>query len=298
MREAADCESLSDAGLNPSVLISHLYTQGMTMPKGHLLPKRFIYDYELEFFTQSDGAMYIDEKLYPVHKGDIVFRRPGQTTQGIMPYCCYLIGFDMTGTADRLRENYNFWGAQAGGFQKNYRHPVLDPIPVLFHPIAGDKYLGLFDLVLKEFINPSAASSVLLKAYTLQILCLLSRDVRDPLNNRAVLQSGHGMAIKRAVDYIAVNLGAPLRLETLAKLAGLSPTYFHKIFSETMGVTPNDFLTGLRLERAKELLARTNLPVYKVAMECGFENIPYFSSLFKKHQGIAPAEFRRRHSYV
>lgn len=284
--------------MNPRVLESYLFTQGMSMPKGHTLPKRYIFDYELEFFLESDGAMWIDDELFPIAKGDLVFRRPGQVTQAIMPYKCYMICFDMTGETDKRPENYDFCSNSNTTFQKSYINPVLDVIPQVFHPAVEDRYLGLFDSVLKEFINPTDTSPLLLKAYTLQIIHHLYRDLQDPLMNGKSPESLYAAAVKRAADYVRNHLDSPLCLDVLARQAGLSPTYFHKVFHDTMGITPNEFIIKVRLERAKELLVCTNKQIYKVAMECGIENIPYFSSLFKKHLGLSPQEFRKRYNYV
>lgn len=284
--------------MNPRVLESYLFTQGMTLPKGQLLPERYVYDYELEFFVESDGAMWIDSELLSIAKGDLVFRRPGQVTQAVMPYQCYLICFDMTSDSDKRPENYDFCSSQGKPFQNDYTNPVLDAIPNRFHPAVEGRYLGMFDEVLKEFINPTDASPLLLKAYTLQIINQLYRDINDPLLHGVIPKSPYGAAVKRAVDYIENNLEARLSLEILAHQADLSPNYFHKVFRTTMGVTPNDFIAKLRLERAKELLVRTDMQVYKVASECGIENVPYFSHLFKKTLGISPQEFRKRYNYV
>lgn len=284
--------------INPKVLTSYLYTQGLTMPKGHRLPKRFVYDYELEFFTESDGEMYIEDQLYPIQKGDLVFRRPGQSTQAIMPYCCYLISFDLTGTTHKRPEDYHFCTETNNQFQTYYRNPLLDPIPNVFHPHSPEKYLRLFDLVLKEFIHPSDNSALLQTAYTIQILCQLSQDVRNPMNHNAVLDSPHGKVVKKTLEYIQTHISSPLRLGDLAKLAGFSPTYFHKIFHDTTGIPLNEYITTLRIDLAKNLLVRTNLPIYRIAQDCGFENIPYFSSLFKKHEKISPAEFRKKYNYI
>jgi len=289
---------LSTNNINPRVLTSYLFTQGLDMPKDYYLPKRIVYDYELEFFIQSDGAMYIEDRLYPINKGDLVFRRPGQSTQAIMPYCCYLICFDLTGTSNKDPENYNFCAETGNQLQANYCNRILKPIPNVFHPNSPEKYMRLFDLVLNEFIHPSDTSPLMLTAYTIEILCHLSQDVRNPMKNNNVIQSPHGMVIKKTLDYIQSNLDTQLCLASLAKAAGFSPTYFHKIFHDTTGVTLNRYITILRIETAKNLLVRTSIPIYKIAQDCGFENISYFSSLFKKHQGISPAEFRKRHCYV
>ncbi|WP_094550662.1 helix-turn-helix transcriptional regulator [Petroclostridium xylanilyticum] len=281
---------------SPKVLKSSLFTQGMTYPVGYKLNKRYIYDYEIEFFLESSGAMFIDDKLYPIHKGDIVFRKPGQTTQGIMPYCCYLICFDLLGNTHKDPETYDFDREQE--FQNYYLNPVLDCIPPLFHPASGEKYHHLFDAVLKKFINPGEGSPLLLKAHVLQILYHLHEDIRNPLMNTGMPLSPHYMTLKKVVEYAQKNIQDKINLQKLAELAGLSPNHFHKIFSETMGITPNNFITKLRLDKAKELLVKTNQPISEVALECGFENIPYFSFLFKKHLNISPGEFRRKHSSI
>ena len=282
--------------INPRVLKSYIFSQGLDYPKGHKFEKRLVTDYELEFFVQSDGAMYIEDKLYPIHKGDVVFRRPGETTQGIMPYSCYLIFFDLSHNLSKDPANYVFY--EANEVEPYYTNPVLDAIPRVYHPFSGEKYQGLFDLVLKEYINPTVASPMLLKAYTLQLLYQLYQDVSNPLNSNAVLPSPHGRLVKTAVDYIRDHIHSPLNLETLAQQVGLSPNYFHKVFCDTMGFTPNDYITKLRLEKAKELLVITKMQVYEIAVACGIDNTPYFSYLFKKHLGQSPLEFRKQHSFV
>jgi AraC family transcriptional regulator len=284
--------------MNPTVLASNLFSHGMQMPKDYRLPYRHVYDYELEFFLESDGGMLIDDVFHPIAKGDLVFRRPGQTTQGIMPYQCYLICFDITGNSGKSRENFNFCSNQNDRFQYNYTNSILDAIPNVFHPAAEGRYLGLFDNVLKAFIHQTESSPMLLKAYTLQILHQLYQDLREPLIIGAAPSSPYGAAVKQAVDYARNNLGASLSLSTLARQANLSPTYFHKVFRDVLGVTPNEYITNLRIEHAKELLVRTNMQIYRVAQECGIENIPYFSYIFKKRLGISPQEYRRRHSYA
>jgi AraC family transcriptional regulator len=242
VRDGIHYVNLATDDINPRVLNSYLYTQGIAMPKGYHLPNRVIYDYELEFFTQSEGAMYIEDKLYPIQSGDLVFRRPGQNTQGIMPYCCYLISFDLTGATGKSSGNYHFCVETDGQFQDYYRNPVLDPIPPVFHPQFTKTYLSLFDLILKEFINPSANSSLLLKAYIIELLCNLSQDTCNPLDNQTGAQSPHGKIVKKTIEFIQINLNSPLSLKSLAKLAGFSPTYFHKIFRETTGFPLNEYV--------------------------------------------------------
>ena len=80
-------------------------------------------------------------------------------------------------------------------------------------------------------------------------------------------------------------------------MASLSPAWLHRIFTETMGETPLDHLNRLRMESARELLATSDLSASSVALEAGFENVPYFFTLFKRTTGETPAQFRARHRF-
>jgi len=281
---------------SPIVLKSFLFTQGLDFHEGFRLKGRYVYDYELEFFVYSKGGMMIDDKEYSISKGDVVFRRPGQFTQGIMPYSCYLICIDMLGNTKKDPQTYDFTKEQE--FQNNYCNSLLDEIPSVFKPSNYLKYKEMFDLVLKEFINPREFSSILLKSIVLKIIYEIYSDIKNPFINNEKINSVHYMAVKKAKEYIDLNLNQKITLNKLASLVNLSPTYFHKVFTDTLGVTPTEYTTNVRIEKSKELLVKTNLPVYQIAIECGYGNIPYFSYIFKNRVNVAPGEFRKRHSYL
>ncbi len=298
MEEVKFMANDTDISINqfsPKVLMSSLFTQGLNFQEGFKLKERYVYDYELEFFVFSKGSMIIDNNYFSISKGDVVFRKPGQYTQGIMPYSCYLICFDLLGNTNKDPETYDFTKEQE--FQCNYTNTILDEIPSVFKPSNYMKYLDLFDLVLKEFINPKEYSGILLKSSVLRIIYEISSDIKNPFVNNESVNSAHYMAVKKVMEYIEVNLKGKITLEKLASVANLSPTYFHKVFTDTLGITPTDYIIKVRLDKAKELLVKTNMPVYEVALECGYENIPYFSYAFKSRLNIAPVEFRKRHSY-
>ena len=284
-------EIIADA-ISPRILRTALFTEGLDTPKGYKYRKRDVYDYEMEFILESDGSMLIDETIYPIAKGDIVFRRPGQITQAIMPFSCYVIYFDMLGNTDKSFLDYDFEEEQE--FQTYYRNKLLDAIPSIFHPSSGEKYHSLFDAVLREFIRYGEASPLKLKSFMLQILCLLYTDIKNPLTNSIVPLSPHYASIKKVVEYIQLNYARKISLEKMSEIAGLSPNYFHKLFTDTMNISPNEYLIKLKLDKAKEFLATSDISISNIAFECGFENIPYFSHLFSKRFGIPPGQFRKK----
>lgn len=100
--------------------------------------------------------------------------------------------------------------------------------------------------------------------------------------------------LHRARDYLEASLDASPGLVQLAAVAGLSPHHCLRAFARLFGETPHRYLTRRRLERARELLEATDLPVTRVCLEVGFESLGSFSSLFRRRYGLPPSEYRRR----
>jgi len=86
-------------------------------------------------------------------------------------------------------------------------------------------------------------------------------------------------------------------LKDMAAVAGMSPNYFHRVFAKAMGMTPNEFVISRKISRARELLATTGESISDISLLCGFDNIAYFSYVFKRYSGITPSSFRAAHSY-
>jgi len=86
-----------------------------------------------------------------------------------------------------------------------------------------------------------------------------------------------------------------LRLADYAKLSCLSVSTFKREFKRRFNETPSHWIMKQRLNRAKELLSNTSLPINEVSMECGFENLSHFSRVFKEKTGLSPLRFKLSH---
>ncbi len=95
-----------------------------------------------------------------------------------------------------------------------------------------------------------------------------------------------------AREYIKQNFQKDLALEEVARTVGISPYYFSKLFKEETGMNYTEYLTGIRIEKAKELLSNRELSIKEVCVDSGYGNPNYFSRIFKKWTGITPTEFR------
>lgn len=91
--------------------------------------------------------------------------------------------------------------------------------------------------------------------------------------------------------YIVENLDTELTIEALASIAFQSPTQFKKHFKAALGISPFQFITGQRMEKAKALLTHTDLPVQIVAERVGYQDLSAFSRRFSSHFGMSPRQF-------
>lgn len=99
--------------------------------------------------------------------------------------------------------------------------------------------------------------------------------------------------MNQIVDYVRQNYMNDLSLEEVAEHVNLSVCYLSNYFKGQMGVNFTDYLTQLRMEKAKELLIHTNEKVYRIAEMVGYQNSQYFVTIFKKKLGVTPAEYRK-----
>lgn len=95
-----------------------------------------------------------------------------------------------------------------------------------------------------------------------------------------------------AKDYIIEHFESPLTLEEVSEVVELSPQYFSKIFKERAGLSFIDYLTELRVEKAKDLMRNEKKSVKEVCFEVGYKDPNYFSRVFKKYTGVSPSDYR------
>lgn len=112
------------------------------------------------------------------------------------------------------------------------------------------------------------------------------RDQNSGNKNRSILRT--------AVDFIDSHyMDEEISLNTVANVANVSSNHFSALFSQNMGQTFIEYLTTLRMNKAKELLRCTGMRSSEIAGEIGYKDAHYFSYLFKKTQGMTPSDYRK-----
>lgn len=138
-------------------------------------------------------------------------------------------------------------------------------------------FLGLVEKQLALQVNPAIETTLM----QLFVQLLEQQPMSVPMDSR----------IRRVLAHIMDHLHTPLTIQVLADTACLSPTQFKKLFKQNLDISPMQYITEQRMEKAKALLSHSDLPVQLVAEQVGYQDLSAFSRRFSKHYGLSPSAF-------
>lgn len=231
---------------------------------------RVVEIYELEMFSSDSGTAYYNGEVRQVQKGDIMVAKPGSTRWSILPVRCFFVHFT-TDDPELIR-----FLEELNGFCRADNYGAIE---VLFRSIYS-----AFTSV--DVMAPSLAS-----ARVLELLWQLH------MHGKPSGRSSGKNPIPKAIRIIQRDFREDISVEQLAEKCNLSVSYFHKLFVQYTGSTPNRYLTNTRLTAAKAMLMTSNQSVAQIAECCGFSSQGYFCDCMKKYTGMSPRQFRNTSNY-
>lgn len=247
---------------------------------------------EIVIILKGKGHFLINGTEIPITEGNVLLLNPGTYHKSI------------PAPSHTLTECYlAFTDVEFVNTPKNF-------IP-LFH---GQKILGkLPEKTKKEIFQLCGAMNqesqsrntgryLMLKAYLIQILCLLLRfDQQEELSDERHMQGyefkspNKTYVVQQIMKYMEAHYREKISLDQIAENMYLSPFYISKLFKSETGDTPINYLISLRMEKAKELLDRNPaLSIQEAAAQVGYEDAYHFSKLFKKYYGLSPMYYKAR----
>lgn len=165
---------------------------------------------------------------------------------------------------------------------------------VLVADLSGSPQVrSAFEGIVEEQSSGEPGSEAIVAAYMNQCLVHLLRNLcTDPNSRMSWLSALDDPALGSALDAILSDIAAPHTVESLAEAAAMGRSTFSEHFSRTFGCTPMTFLRDLRLRRSAQLLAKSKMPIDKIAKRVGFSSRSHFSHLFTARFGVTPASYR------
>jgi AraC-like DNA-binding protein len=160
---------------------------------------------------------------------------------------------------------------------------------------------GVMDIYEKPF-KEELKSEIIVPMFT--HLFNMRKNSEKFSNNYLILKDFEGLTaknklvpderIQKAKNYIKKNFNSPLSLQVIADIACVSKYHFCKLFRNIEGITFKEYVNGIRIQKAAELLQSSNDSVEQIAYEVGFDSQSYFTGLFKSWAHITPSQFRKK----
>ncbi|MGF9695407.1 MULTISPECIES: response regulator [Paenibacillus] len=168
--------------------------------------------------------------------------------------------------------------------------------------IICDWSIGLVDELLEQVQEPIAKgvqrAELFHSIYNAPSLHEIECLILDAAGNAVSLLGERFMdknekLIHKVRTLIDQNYNHPITINSLSEQVYLSPNYLRSIFKDKTGMTIHDYLTRIRLGKAREMLADGSLKIHDIAQRVGYESTSYFISLFLKNEGVTPNEYRK-----
>ena len=247
-------------------------------------------DFELSFILSGSGVYRFADRSEPIASGDVFLFGSNKihcivSTDGDEPMRLCNVQFEprfiWSPLANMLSREHV--GLFSGRCEKLSRDTDLYP-----------KILGDLKLIRREALDKRMGYAIVIRSRLCEIIAELMRATgteseEDSPRRRETLAS-----MDKAMDYISERLDAPLTLGDIASRAGFGRTYFSTLFSELNGLTPWEYITIRRIERAKCLLGETDLSVLEISGASGFTNLSNFNRTFLRFEGVTPREYRKQ----
>ena len=228
--------------------------------------------YEFELLTTSDSTCSVNGNRYPHKKGHLLTVRPNQTRYSIGPFECYFIHFKAT--------------------TENWPNNMIDSLPTMMPISSLISLVDIFQSIINARITPFDGAELFIQAKLLELISKAYQNFKELSHFENNKYQNYQYSIYQAVEYIKENFQEHLTLQKIAGFANLSPSFFHTIFKNILGRTPNQYIHQLRLNKAKELLLNSNLSLEEIAFRSGFNSQSYLNYVFQKDLHTTPGHYR------
>lgn len=247
---------------------------------------------EIVIILKGKGHFIINDEKVLVSEGNVLILNPGTYHRSIpdSPHTlteCYLAFTDV-----------DFVNAPRNFFPFFHGQKMLGKLPER----VKKEIFQLCCSIDRESQSRNPGRYFMLKAYLIQVICLLLRfDRQEEIADQHCLAGyefkspNKKYVVQQIMKYMENHYKEKISLDQIAENMYLSPFYISKLFKSETGDTPINYLISLRMEKAKELLDQNStLSIQEVAAAVGYEDAYHFSKLFKKFYGLSPLYYKAR----
>ena len=252
---------------------------------------------EVVYILSGSATHIIEGKSYSAKKGDLYIINVNTAHKfcvdkaGAEPFVAYDLMFTPEFFDRALAGNYTFESLGSSYMFRSFSQNQETAQEAI--GVSGDLYTmfnQLFDRMYQEYRNRKIGFIEIIRGYLLQVLITAIRLKDETKKSQSVCNKEH--VVHTVADLIEEKYSSRISVQELADAVYLSPDYLGRIFREITGETILARIQRVRIRHACHLLTATERTIADIAAECGFSDVKFFYSTFKKHIGIAPGDYR------
>ena len=168
--------------------------------------------------------------------------------------------------------------------------PQLKNLPQFKDPDICQAGIMVRDALAAGGVGADVMFEALARVFLVKLIQKYADRSEDEIRFSARFTAAH---YKRVLDYVSDNFGEAITLEDMAGVAGISPSHFSRLFKETVGRSPMQFVTGYRIEQSLKFLADLSVGLSDIAHACGFSDQAHFTRVFRRGKGETPGSYRQ-----
>ncbi|MBQ8326536.1 MAG: AraC family transcriptional regulator [Lachnospiraceae bacterium] len=252
----------------------HLAGIGGTEYQYHIIRTEGYHWHQILFCAEGTGYVKYDNSTYSVNEGDFFFLPAGYPHEYYSDqkrWDIRWVAFDGYACAHVLSQ-FNM-----------HKPAIISPRDI---DVMENIYNKMFALQESEQTYRDQFCSGLIYEYVIEFY----RNMDNPVQR---LRNEKSKRLLPVLDYIDKHFYLDLPITALAEVAKVTPQHLCRIFKDSMNMRPNEYLTRRRLQESKRLLQKNELPIGEIAHKCGFPDAGYFSTVFRKHEGLSPIEYKK-----
>ena len=235
---------------------------------------------EIKYVLRDKLNVMVETDVISADKGEIIFMNPYEVHSNVPAestgeYALLMIGLDY----------FNSVGISS----INLRRLMIDTQLRIKRHIKNPEISQIIEKIITENSSKNDYSDILVSALMQQLFAIFFRDEQDTKDNSFLEDRAKNYkTIEPAVIMLRDEYNKTFSGDALAQACNLNRDYFCRVFKKAMGKTPIEYHTECRIRIADLLLKQGNMSIKEISQSVGFEDVSYFSRVYKKIKGISP----------
>lgn len=252
---------------------------------------------ELVFVAEGQAIHTVNDMSYTVKSGNVIM-----IDYGVAHSFSHIDGekfvtYDLLFTPDFFNiqawKNKEFMTlASSYLFSSVFAEFKNSKVPQNLVKTHSKEFRFLFEKIYEEYTDRNIGFQSIIRAYLIEIIIKIFREINK---NQPTYTQSHQELVEKAIEYMRNNYDKHISLDEVVSGIFLSKNYFRQIFKKTTGMSISSFTQELRIKEACRLLETTDMSSIDISYKCGYNDLKFFYSTFKKTMGMTPAEYRKSH---